>query len=255
MGILTFIIDNILINAAMVLGIVALLGLILQKKSAGACFSGTFKTMMGFMILSAGSGVIVGALEPFGTWFAAGLGIQGSVASIEAVLAVAMQNDMIGRDIALAYAGIFVVNLVIARLTRWKYVFLNGEAPIYMAMASILFGVGLCGFSHMSAVLIGAVLGGICCILFPALAQPVVRKITGSDDIALGHFCTLGYLLSAGVSKLTGDVTKSTEDIKFPAKLSFFTGYISCRGLCDGSAVCHHGGIGRAGGGCGSCRG
>ena len=32
MGILTFIIDNILINAAMVLGIVALLGLILQKK-------------------------------------------------------------------------------------------------------------------------------------------------------------------------------------------------------------------------------
>ena len=98
MGILTFIIDNILINAAMVLGIVALLGLILQKKSAGACFSGTFKTMMGFMILSAGSGVIVGALEPFGTWFAAGLGIQGSVASIEAVLAVAMQNDMIGRD-------------------------------------------------------------------------------------------------------------------------------------------------------------
>ena len=51
MGILTFIIDNILINAAMVLGIVALLGLILQKKSAGACFSGTFKTMMGFMIL------------------------------------------------------------------------------------------------------------------------------------------------------------------------------------------------------------
>ena len=221
MGILTFIIDNILINAAMVLGIVALLGLILQKKSAGACFSGTFKTMMGFMILSAGSGVIVGALEPFGTWFAAGLGIQGSVASIEAVLAVAMQNDMIGRDIALAYAGIFVVNLVIARLTRWKYVFLNGEAPIYMAMASILFGVGLCGFSHMSAVLIGAVLGGICCILFPALAQPVVRKITGSDDIALGHFCTLGYLLSAGVSKLTGDVTKSTEDIKFPAKLFF----------------------------------
>ena len=37
----------------------------------------------------------------------------------------------------------------------------------------------------------------------------------------MGIFCTLGYLLSAGVSKLTGDVAKSTEDIKFPAKLSF----------------------------------
>ena len=39
--------------------------------------------------------------------------------------------------------------------------------------------------------------------------------------LALGHFCTLGYLLSAGVSKLTGNVSKSTEDVKFPAKLSF----------------------------------
>ena len=57
--------------------------------------------------------------------------------------------------------------------------------------------------------------------MFPALAQPIVRKITGNDDIALGHFCTLGYLLSAGVSKLTGNVSKSTEDVKFPAKLSF----------------------------------
>ena len=221
MGVLNFIIDNILINAAVVLGLVALLGLILQRKPVSECISGTFKTMMGFMILSAGSNVIVGALEPFSTWFSAGLGIQGSVASIEAVLAVAMQNDTIGRDIALVYAGIFVVNLIIARFTKWKYVFLNGEAPIYMAMASILFGVGLCGFGHVPAVLIGAVLGGICCVLFPALAQPIVRKITGNDDIALGHFCTLGYLLSAGVSKLTGNVSKSTEDVKFPAKLSF----------------------------------
>lgn len=221
MAVLNFIIDNILINAAVILGLVALLGLILQRKSVSECISGTFKTMMGFMILSSGSSVIVGALEPFSTWFSAGLGIQGSVASIEAVLAVAMQNDTIGRDIAFVYAGIFVVNLLIARFTKWKFVFLNGEAPIYMAMASILFGVGLCGFGHVPAVLIGAVLGGICCVLFPALAQPIVRKITGSDDIALGHFCTLGYLLSAGVSKLTGDVSKSTEDAKFPAKLSF----------------------------------
>ena len=90
MGVLNFIIDNILINAAVVLGLVALLGLILQRKPVSECISGTFKTMMGFMILSAGSNVIVGALEPFSTWFSAGLGIQGSVASIEAVLAVAM---------------------------------------------------------------------------------------------------------------------------------------------------------------------
>ena len=134
MAILNFIIDNILINAAVILGLVALLGLILQKKPFADCLSGTFKTMMGFMVLSAGANVIVGALEPFSVWFAAGLGIDGAVASIEAVLAVAMQNEVVGRDIALVYAGIFVVNLILARFTKLKYVFLNGEAPIYIAL-------------------------------------------------------------------------------------------------------------------------
>lgn len=129
MAILNFIIDNILINAAVILGLVALLGLILQKKPFADCLSGTFKTMMGFMVLSAGANVIVGALEPFSVWFAAGLGIDGAVASIEAVLAVAMQNEVVGRDIALVYAGIFAVNLILARFTKLKYVFLNGEAP------------------------------------------------------------------------------------------------------------------------------
>ena len=50
MSILDFIIDNILINASMVLGLVALIGLVLQRKSVSQCISGTFKTMMGFMI-------------------------------------------------------------------------------------------------------------------------------------------------------------------------------------------------------------
>lgn len=221
MGVLNFIIDNILINASMVLGLVALIGLILQRKTISECISGTFKTMMGLMILSAGANVIVGSLEYFSTWFAAGLGIQGAVASIEAVLAVAMQNALTSRDIALTYAGIFVVNIIFARFTKWKYVFLNGEAPIYIAMVSILFGVGLCGFGDTTAILIGAVLGGIWCILFPAIAQPYVRKITGNDDIALGHFCTIGYVLSALVSKLVGDPSKSTEDTKISTKLSF----------------------------------
>lgn len=221
MSILDFIIDNILINASMVLGLVALIGLVLQRKSVSQCISGTFKTMMGFMILSAGSSVIVGSLENFSTWFSAGLGIDGAVASIEAVLAVAMQESTIGRDIALVYAGIFVVNILIARFTKLKYVFLNGEAPIYMAMISILFGVGLCKLGHIPAVILGSILGGICCVIFPAMAQPFVRKITGSDDIALGHFCTLGYILSAFVSKVTGDPSKSTEDTKISTKLSF----------------------------------
>jgi len=55
----------------------------------------------------------------------------------------------------------------------------------------------------------------------PVLAQPIVRKITGSDDIALGHFCTIGYIVQAGVAKITGDVSNSTEDCELPQSFSF----------------------------------
>ena len=221
MAVIDFLINNIFMSAATILGLVALIGLIIQKKPAAEVASGTLKTMMGMMILSAGASVICGSLEYFSVWFAKGLHIDGAVASIEAVLAVAMQDATIGRDIALAYVLIFVVNIILARVTPLKYVFMNGEAPIYIAMSGILFGVGLLGFGHSTAIVIAGILGGIWCLIWPALAQKSVRKITGSDDIALGHFCTLGYLLAGFVGKITGKEEDSTENTQVSTKFAW----------------------------------
>lgn len=44
MEIINFIINNILTQAGITLALIALLGLILQKKSFGNCLSGAFKT-------------------------------------------------------------------------------------------------------------------------------------------------------------------------------------------------------------------
>jgi PTS system ascorbate-specific IIC component len=48
--------------------------------------------------------------------------------------------------------------------------------------------------------------------------------VTGSNDIALGHFCTIGYLFEAGVAKIFGEKgenKKSIEDIKLPSSFEF----------------------------------
>lgn len=55
MSALNFIINNILTQAAVIIGLIACLGLVLQKKSVGTVLSGTMKTMLGFLVLSAGS--------------------------------------------------------------------------------------------------------------------------------------------------------------------------------------------------------
>lgn len=49
----------------------------------------------------------------------------------------------------------------------------------------------------------------------------MVRRITGSDDVALGHFCTIGYLVQAAVAKVVGKGSRSTEDLELPDNFKF----------------------------------
>lgn len=220
MSIVNFIIQNILTQTAITISLIAMLGLILQKKSFGQVTSGTFKTLLGFQILAAGSAIIVASLTYFGEIFSEGFGMKGIIPSIEAINGQAMNELGLGSQIAFTFLAIFIVNILIARFTKWKYIFLTCQAILWMATMCTVFGhfAGLRGFT---LIVVGGIIGGIFAVAMPAIAQPIVRKITGSDDIALGHFCTIGYLFEAGVAKVTGDASKSTEDIKLPKSFEF----------------------------------
>ena len=131
MQILNFIIQNILTQAAVVIGLIACLGLALQKKSIGAIVSGTMKTILGFLVLSAGSSVIQASLAIFGDLFNKAFGLKGLVASIEGINGQAMTDLGLGSEIAITLAGIFIVNIVLARVTKFKYIFLTGQALLW----------------------------------------------------------------------------------------------------------------------------
>jgi PTS system ascorbate-specific IIC component len=70
-------------------------------------------------------------------------------------------------------------------------------------------------------VAIGAVILGAMMVISPAILQPFTRKITNTDDLALGHFGSIGYLLSALVGKVVGKGSPSIEEIKVPKSLNF----------------------------------
>ena len=220
MGVINFIINNILTQAGITLALIALLGLVLQRKSIGQTIAGTFKTLLGFQVLSAGSAIIVASLIYFGKIFTQGFHMQGIIPSIEAINGQAMNELGLGSPIAFTFLAIFVVNIIIARFTKWKYVFLTGQAILWMATMCTAFGyfAGLRGFMLVA---VGGVVGGIFAVAMPAMAQPIVRKITGNNDIALGHFCTIGYLFEAGVAKLVGNPEQSVEKIELPKAFEF----------------------------------
>ena len=223
MSVINFIITNILTQASITISLIAMLGLILQKKSFGQVISGTLKTLLGFQVLSAGSSIIVASLTYFGKIFTAGFHMQGIIPSIEAINGQAMNDLGLGSDIALTFLAIFIVNILIARFTKWKYIFLTGQAILWMATMTTVFGY-FAGLRGAFLIILGGIVGGVFAVAMPALAQPIIRKVTGSNDIALGHFCTIGYLFEAGVAYLTGERgenKKSIEDIQLPAAFEF----------------------------------
>lgn len=209
---------DILSVPAILVGLVALVGLIAQKKSTADTIKGTIKTIMGFLVLSGGAGIVVGSLGHFGTMFQEGFGVQGIVPNNEAIVALALKTY--GTQTALIMTLGMLVNILIARFTRLKYIFLTGHHTLYMAcmIAAILVAGGMKG---TSLVIVGSILLGFVMAFFPAIAQPTMRKITGEDNVAFAHFGTVGYVLSAWVGKLVGKNSKSTEEMEFPQGLTF----------------------------------
>lgn len=223
MVVIDFIIKNILTQAAITIALIAMLGLLLQRKPVGSVLTGTFKTLLGFQVLSAGSAIIVGSLTYFGKIFQHAFHLNGVVPSIEAINGQAMNALGLGNEIAFTFLGIFIVNILIARFSPFKYIFLTGQALLWMATMTVV-GGKVAGLNGPWTVVLGSIIGGIFAVAMPAAAQPFVRKITGNDAIALGHFCTVGYLVEAGTAYIFGERGEnkhSVEDLKLPKSMEF----------------------------------
>lgn len=215
---INLIMKDILGSPAILVGLFALIGLILQKKNIADIISGTLKTIMGFIILGGGAGIVVGSLDGFGKMFEAAFAIQGIIPNNEAIVAVAQK--MFGTETAMIMLFGMVVNILLARFTPLKYVFLTGHHTMFMAcMIAVILSTG--GLSGVVLITVGALILGSLMVVMPALLQPYTREITGNDDIAIGHFGSFGYLVAAKVGSLLGDKSKSTEEINVPKSLGF----------------------------------
>jgi PTS system ascorbate-specific IIC component len=80
----------------------------------------------------------------------------------------------LGRDIALTFLGIFIVNILIARFTKWKYIFLTGQAILWMATMTTVFGY-FSGLRGLVLIVVGSIVGAIFAVATPAIAQPIIR--------------------------------------------------------------------------------
>lgn len=221
MTILNFFLE-LLKTPAIVLALVSFIGLVVQKRGAGYVFSGTVKTMLGYLVLSAGSSLLVTEILPFVGLFQTVFGLDGFATGSEVIVgAMSEAVPVIASTSAVIMAGGFLANILLARFTPLKYIFLTGHM-MWISSVAIAYSMHIAGLSEAMTIIFGIIIQGLFFTLLPAISQPCVRLLTGSDDFAIGHLTTLGTVSSAYIGGLLGDKSKSAEDLKLPKQLSFF---------------------------------
>ena len=215
------IIREILSTPALLVGLVIWLGLILQKKPLEHVIKGTVTAIVGFVLLSVGSAILQnGALKDFGILFNYSFHIQGVIPNMEAVssLGIAKYASIVSEVMFLG----MIANLIMARFGPFRYIFLTGHHTLYMAclLTVVLSGSGM---TKWQIILSSSLILGLFMAFMPALAQKEMEKVTSGKKIVLGHFSVVGYIVAAKIARFiaTKKSSKSTEDIKFPSKLSF----------------------------------
>jgi len=215
---------SLLSNPAIMLGLVAMIGLLAQKKTGTEVFTGASKTAIGFLIFGIGANTMTGALKNFNELFQTGFHVSGVITSPEAATALAQSTYGFVTSSILILG--FIMNLFFARVTRFKNVFFTGGHSLFFACVLGLI-LKFHGFSDGSAILIGGIILGFCSAFLPELCQPFMHKLTGNNDQAIGHFNMLGYALSGYIGKLFIKwEDETTEDINFPSWLSFFRDFL-----------------------------
>lgn len=221
-AIIDFLVNEILSVPAFLVGLITAVGLIALRKGVGQVIGGAIKTVLGFLLISAGAGLVSASLEPLGLMIAGATGAQGVVPTNEAIAGIA--QDQFGGQVAWVMILGFAVSLLLARLTPLRYVFLTGHHVMFMATMLVII-LATANYNAWVVVGVGATLLGILMVSLPAIAHPWTRRITGDDSLAIGHFGTAGYVAAGAVGKLVGGkgkkMSKSTEELNLPEGLRF----------------------------------
>lgn len=220
LSILHWIAANIVDKASILLGLVAMVGLLIQKKGFSDVVLGTLKTVVGFLILEQGTNILVSAIFGFQPLFESVFGVKA------AGLGGAYLDEFIskqGGNAALIMTFGFLINVLLARVTKFKYIYLTGHLMYWISLLipAIVLEVKP-DASQGLILLVGSLICGVYWTLQPAYIQPLMRKVTGHDEIALGHTSSSNAFLSGILGKYMGKPEDSTEKVKLPKWMEFF---------------------------------
>jgi len=220
MGIILYI-AGIFQSPAIFISLIACVGLILQRKHVSDIIKGTFKAMLGIFVLLIGVDVIIGAMGPMTQAFSS-LSTRESapLADYGAFM------EQWGSNMGIIMVVGFVINLLLAKWTPLKTVYLTGHMMLFYSMLWLGLGVQF-GFKG-STLMVFAIIGYVITIsITPQLLMKDMEHLTGKREFSIGHSGTLWCFVASRVGQLAAKTvpkekpSPNMEKMSFPKGLDF----------------------------------
>lgn len=204
----------------MFIAMIAMLGLILQKKSGSDIIKGTVKTFIGMVILTQGVTILSTSIAPLSNGFTELFALPNTKPMGDFNAFLGEWGGHVGLIMLLG----FVLNILIARFTRFKTIFLTANILYWYPMLFI--GVAVENKLNTVAMFVLAIILYIGVItIMPHVMRKYVKELTGQDMFTIGHttsiFCLLGVAIGSFFGKKEKNVLQNTEKINLPKKLDF----------------------------------
>lgn len=218
MALIDFLVKNLFNQVSVLIGLVTLIGLLLQKKSFQDTISGTIKAMVGILIMLAGTDVFIAGIVSFQTIVSSAFHISAPVAKNT------LQNftNNFGSIAVSIMALGFLIHLIIVKLFNTKFVYLTGHLMWWISLvitASLL--EVFPNINQGTLILTGAFLIALYWTFQPVYLHKYMRKVTNSDEIGYGHTSSIAAYLAGCFGHLFGRPEESTEKVNIPKKIEF----------------------------------
>lgn len=223
MKVLNFFVFQILSNETIFLGLVALLGLLLQRKSFPKVIDGT---VIGLTILASGAGILINSLSPVVTKLNETLHVRGVLPTNDAVFGVVLRFNTIAKDTVITFLLAFFLHLLLVRLTpgkNFKNAYLTAHLMLYhAAFMNVTLPVVLHTGSFWT-VTVGTILNALYYTYSPAIPR-VISRPWMHDVSTLGFMDQVGSILAHFIGKWFGssDPNQDADNMKLPKWASMF---------------------------------
>lgn len=204
-------------NPALFMGLVVAIGLILQRKSIDAILKGIFKGIIGMVILLKGVDIVVSSITPLANAFSGLFNTQSNSTLGDFNVFLGQYGSYVGLILLCG----FVINIIIARYTRFKTIYLTGNILFWYPMLFLAVGIEN-NVSGLKLFIFTLIMYILVITIFPYILRKHFKYVTGNDSFTIGHTASIYCLLGSYIGKLVGQKDKNIENLNLPKSLSFF---------------------------------